>query len=91
MENNRDHLDDIFKRLCSEFRNVPLIALGQTVYWDEPMKAVVRSLFDQYCPNVKMLAGIHDADYFSKVLLVLKVWIAGLFFHTMTVPRAIFG
>ncbi|MDI6828885.1 MAG: hypothetical protein QME62_10415, partial [Armatimonadota bacterium] len=72
MENNRDHLDDIFKRLCSEFRNVPLIALGQTVYWDEPMKAVVRSLLDQYCPNVKMLAGIHDADYFSKVPASVK-------------------
>lgn len=67
MQHHRDCRDNIFKRLCSEFPGITLVALGQTVYWDEPMKAVLRSLLDQYCPDVKMLVGIHDADYFSKV------------------------
>jgi predicted nucleic acid-binding Zn-ribbon protein len=59
--------DKIAERLNTEFSGVKLIALGQTVYWDEPMKAVLRRRLDESCPDAVMMVGIHDADYFSKV------------------------
>ncbi|MEQ1934295.1 MAG: hypothetical protein ABL962_10525, partial [Fimbriimonadaceae bacterium] len=40
----------------------PLLALGQTIFWDEPMKAGVAAL-----ANRKFIAGIHDTDYFAKL------------------------
>jgi hypothetical protein len=59
-------LDPILSRLRSDFPGVKLLALGQTVYWDEPMKAILRRFLDERCPEAQMLVGIHDADYFSK-------------------------
>ncbi len=41
---------------------VPLLALGQTVFWDEPMKAGVA-----LASNRKFIAGVHDTDYFAKL------------------------
>ena len=66
MSDSRYSLDQVLSRLCDEFPGVKLLALGQTVYWDEPMKAVVRRILDERCPHVEMIVGIHDADYFSK-------------------------
>ncbi len=40
----------------------PLLALGQTIFWDEPMKAGVAALAKR-----KFIAGIHDTDYFAKL------------------------
>lgn len=65
--------DQIISRLRSEFPGVKLLALGQTVYWDEPMKAVLRRLLDERYPEAEMLVGIHDADYFSKIPTTLKL------------------
>ena len=47
--------------------NVPLVAFGQTLFWDEPPKAILRLMLDQLAPNVPTIAGIHDSDYFSKL------------------------
>ena len=69
-------MSDVFDRLRTEFPGVRLLALGQTVYWDEPMKAILRRhLNDQY-PECRMVIGIHDADYFSKASsnLNIKGW-----------------
>lgn len=44
----------------------PLLALGQTPLWDEPMKAVVACGISR-----PMVAGIHDLDYFSRVRAAL--------------------
>lgn len=41
----------------------PLLALGQTVFWDEPLKACVAML----AGDRPFLAGIHDTDYFAKL------------------------
>ncbi|MHB0913580.1 MAG: hypothetical protein ACYC2Y_09065 [Armatimonadota bacterium] len=57
----------IASRLCSDFPGVKLLALGQTPFWDEPMKAILRRRLDEECPEAVMAVGIHDADYFSKV------------------------
>jgi hypothetical protein len=62
---------------CPEFRSVvseldrvapgvPLLALGQTVFWDEPMKSGVFRAFRELGGSRRFVAGIHDTDYFAK-------------------------
>ena len=47
--------------------NAPLVAFGQTVFWDEPAKAVLRLILDREAPDLITVAGVHDSDYFSKL------------------------
>ncbi|NCO32382.1 MAG: hypothetical protein AUJ92_12055 [Armatimonadetes bacterium CG2_30_59_28] len=48
--------------------NTPVLTFAQTVFWDDPMKAVLlRALRALDAPN-RFVAGIHDTDYFSKLL-----------------------
>lgn len=42
--------------------DAPLLALGQTVFWDEPMKAGVASASKR-----RFIGGVHDTDYFAKL------------------------
>ena len=60
-------MSEVFHRLKTEFPGVKLLALGQTVYWDEPMKAILRRHLNEQYPECRMIIGIHDADYFSKI------------------------
>lgn len=61
-----ESFERVVSRLRNEFQGVKLLAMGQTIYWDEPMKAALRKLLDAHYPEAEMLVGIHDADYFSK-------------------------
>lgn len=48
--------------LAKSSAHIPLLGLGQTLFWDEPMKAFVAAEFG----DRPFLAGVHDTDYFSR-------------------------
>jgi hypothetical protein len=45
----------------------PLLALGQTVFWDELLKSMIVAAAQQNEPDLRLVAGAHDTDYFSKL------------------------
>lgn len=55
---------EILKRHAPE---TPLLALGQTLFWDEPMKLAVLHWLQQVDPNRRLIFGIHDTDYFARL------------------------
>ena len=44
----------------------PLLALGQTVFWDEPMKVGIALASQKAGYKRRFVAGVHDTDYFAK-------------------------
>ena len=46
--------------------DAPFLALGQTVFWDEPVKAVVALKSQERGSARRFVAGVHDTDYFAK-------------------------
>jgi hypothetical protein len=47
--------------------DAPFLALGQTVFWDEPMKAGVALASRRLGYDRPLVAGVHDTDYFAKL------------------------
>jgi len=47
--------------------DAPLLALGQTIFWDEPMKAGVALALREVGSRRRFIAGVHDTDYFAKL------------------------
>lgn len=57
---------EIVADLRKRYPDSPFMALGQTVFWDEPVKAAWRVVLDELWPDAAMVAGVHDTDYFAK-------------------------
>jgi hypothetical protein len=55
-------LTEVLAQLDAIAPCTPLLALGQTVFWDEPMKAGVALL----AKSRPFIAGAHDTDYFAR-------------------------
>ncbi len=60
---------DVLAELEKVAPGVPFLALGQTVFWDEPMKAGVLLRSMELGHQRQFIAGVHDTDYFAKVHL----------------------
>lgn len=58
------------ERTLAELQKVsadaPFLALGQTVFWDEPVKSLVALKSQELGYSRRFVAGIHDTDYFAK-------------------------
>lgn len=50
----------------------PLLALGQTVFWDEPIKIGILQQLRKLGFQRELIAGIHDTDYFAKLSNIKK-------------------
>lgn len=60
-------LDAALETLEKEAPGAPFLALGQTVFWDEPMKAGVALRSRRLGYDREFVAGVHDTDYFAKL------------------------
>lgn len=57
----------VLSELQKRYSNTTLLALGQTVFWDEPMKAVFKRLASELGYDFPLLLCVHCTDYFAKL------------------------
>jgi|GEM_PF-204337 len=53
--------------LRERFPQAPFLTLGQTVLWDEPVKAAFCRALEVLAPQATIVAAVHDTDYFAKL------------------------
>ncbi len=54
------------REVCEKAPGAPLLALGQTAFWDEPLKIMLPVVSASEGLPLRFVAGIHDTDYFAK-------------------------
>lgn len=57
----------VLEELKQTAPDAPLLALGQTIFWDEPMKLALLNTLREADPNRNLLFGVHDTDYFARL------------------------
>jgi hypothetical protein len=60
-------LEKAFAELHKVAPEAPFLALGQTVFWDEPMKGGIALASKRLGYERQLYAGVHDTDYFAKL------------------------
>lgn len=60
-------LEEALQKLGELAPDAPLLALGQTIFWDEPMKGGVLLAARRLGYERRLYAGVHDTDYFAKM------------------------
>src|SRR5579862_3991155 len=60
-------LKEALAGLQEQTPDAPFLALGQTVFWDEPMKAGLLLASNRLGYSRRFVAGVHDTDYFAKL------------------------
>lgn len=58
---------EVLRRVREIAPDAPFLTLGQTVFWDEPLKAAFFAALRAFDPQARMTAGVHDTDYFAKL------------------------
>ncbi|MCX7993683.1 MAG: hypothetical protein N2651_08445 [Fimbriimonadales bacterium] len=66
-ENCRAQFINVLEELKRTAPDAPLLALGQTIFWDEPMKLALLGALREVDPNRSLLFGVHDTDYFARL------------------------
>ncbi len=67
MEANCSGLESVLAELDRLAGDSPFLALGQTIFWDEPMKGGLYLESRKAGYSRKLVAGVHDTDYFAKL------------------------
>ncbi len=60
-------IDSVLAELDQIAPEAPLLALGQTALWDEPMKGGLALVLRDRGSTRTFVAGVHDTDYFAKL------------------------
>lgn len=67
MVNSSVSVKEALRQLEEVAPGAPFLALGQTIFWDEPMKAGIALASKRQGFDRKFVAGVHDTDYFAKL------------------------
>ncbi len=71
MSENAFHFDVSMQTAVADLRacfpRAPFLTLGQTVLWDEPIKAAFCRALEELAPEATIVAAVHDTDYFAKL------------------------
>ncbi len=66
-ENCRAQVIEVLEELKRTAPDAPLLALGQTIFWDEPMKLALLNALREVDSKRKLIFGVHDTDYFARL------------------------